>query len=47
MALVGNVYVPRQNYKVASKSYHLDVNIYLSLSLFFGITFANSGMPEM
>ena len=27
VALVGNMYVPRQNYKVASKSYRLDVKI--------------------
>ena len=35
MALVGTVYLPQQNHKLLSKSYHSDVNIYLYPGVFF------------
>ena len=35
MALVGRVCMPQQNDKLASKSYHSDVNMYLYAGVFF------------
>ena len=35
MALVGRVYMPQENNKLASKSYHSDGNMYLYAGVFF------------